>query len=83
MPYGRLSKGTIILCNGLTPETALKALNAGFADLVAFGRSFLANPDLDNRIATGASLNQPDFNTLYTPGQWATLTMLLYEKNKL
>jgi N-ethylmaleimide reductase len=61
-------KGTIILCNGLTPETATAALNAGFADLVAFGRSFLANPDLDKRIATGATLNQPDFSTLYTPG---------------
>ncbi|WP_217606540.1 alkene reductase [Chitinophaga sp. GbtcB8] len=61
-------KGTIILCNNLTPETAEAALNAGFADLVAFGRSFLANPDLDKRIATGAALNQPDYNTLYTPG---------------
>lgn len=61
-------EGTIILCNGLTPETAEAALHAGFADLVAFGRSFLANPDLDKRIATGAALNQPDFTTLYTPG---------------
>ena len=61
-------KGTIILCNGLTPETAEAALHAGFADLVAFGRAFLANPDLDIRIATGGVLNQPDYNTLYTPG---------------
>jgi N-ethylmaleimide reductase len=59
---------TIILCNGLTPETAEAALHAGFADLVAFGRAFLANPDLAIRIATGAALNQPDYNTLYTPG---------------
>lgn len=61
-------KGTIILCNGLTPETAETALHAGFADLIAFGRAFLANPDLDKRIAAAAALNQPDFNTLYTPG---------------
>lgn len=61
-------KNTIILCNGLTPDTAEAALHAGFADLVAFGRAFLANPDLDIRIATGATLNQPDYNTLYTPG---------------
>jgi N-ethylmaleimide reductase len=60
--------GTIILCNGLTPETGAAALEAGFADLVAFGRSFLANPDLDTRIAEGADLNQPDYTTLYTPG---------------
>ena len=61
-------KGTIILCNGLTPETAVTALDAGFADLVAFGRAFLANPDLDKRIAATSALNQPDYNTLYTPG---------------
>lgn len=60
--------GTIILCNGLTPETAEAALNNGFADLVAFGRSYLANPDLDKRIEINATLNQPDFSTLYTPG---------------
>lgn len=60
--------GTIILCNGLTPETAEKALYDGFADLVAFGRSFIANPDLDKRIAAGALLAQPDVATLYTPG---------------
>ncbi|WPV64553.1 alkene reductase [Chitinophaga sp. LS1] len=60
--------GTIILCNGLTPETAEQALHAGFADLVAFGRAFLANPDLEKRIAANAPLHQPDYNTLYTPG---------------
>ncbi len=60
--------GTIILCNGLTPATGAAALEAGFADLVAFGRSFLANPDLDARIAEGAELNQPDYATVYTPG---------------
>ena len=61
-------KGTIIQCNGLTPETAEAALSNGFADLVAFGRSFLANPDLAERIAVNAPLNQPDYTTLYTPG---------------
>ncbi|MDN5288153.1 MAG: alkene reductase [Mucilaginibacter sp.] len=60
--------GTFILCNGHTPETALTALVNGSADLVAFGRSFLANPDLAERIAGNEPLNQPDFTTLYTPG---------------
>lgn len=59
---------TIILCNGFTPETAEAALTRGMADLVAFGRSFLANPDLDKRIASKAPLNQPDLSTLYTSG---------------
>ena len=60
--------GTIIQCNGLTPETAEAALQGGFADLVAFGKSFLANPDLDKRIAGQQELNQPDLATFYSPG---------------
>jgi N-ethylmaleimide reductase len=60
---------TIILCNGLTPETAEAALSGGFADIVAFGRSFLANPDFAERIENGAPLNPVDFSTLYTPDE--------------
>jgi N-ethylmaleimide reductase len=60
--------GTIIRCNGLTPETAEAALRGGFADLVAFGKLFLANPDLDKRIAGNTVLNPLDPATLYTPG---------------
>jgi N-ethylmaleimide reductase len=60
--------GIIILANGLNPETGEEALHAGFADLVAFGRSFLSNPDFVERIITNAALNPVDFSTLYTPG---------------
>lgn len=60
--------GTIILANGLTPETGEEALHKGFADLVAFGRSFLSNPDFVERIKTNKALNPVDFSTLYTPG---------------
>jgi N-ethylmaleimide reductase len=60
-------KGIIIQCNGLTPESALKALD-GYADLVAFARNWLANPDLDKRIAKGAGLNKPKPELFYTPG---------------
>jgi N-ethylmaleimide reductase len=60
--------GTLILSSGLTPETAEQALDNGIADLVAFGRSFLANPDFEKRIEKSTSLNQVDFTTLYTPG---------------
>ncbi|HEY5369774.1 MAG TPA: alkene reductase [Hanamia sp.] len=60
--------GTIILSNGLTPETGEVALHAGFADLVAFGRSFLSNPDFVERIKTNAELNPVDYNALYTTG---------------
>ena len=61
-------KGTLILCNGFTPASAEEALQEGIADLIAFGRPFLANPDLVQRIATNATLNTPDFTTAFTPG---------------
>lgn len=60
--------GTLILSNGLTPETGEQALHAGFADLVAFGRSFLSNPDFVKRIEINAELNAVDYAHLYTPG---------------
>lgn len=60
---------TIILCNELTAESAEAALHGGIADLVAFGRPFLANPDFEKRIATGAPLNEADMSTAFSPGE--------------
>jgi N-ethylmaleimide reductase len=62
-------KGTLILSGGYTKETAEEALASGRADLVAFGRPFLANPDLVARFEQDAPLNTPDFATFYTPGE--------------
>ncbi len=61
-------KGTIIYCNGFTPETAEAKLHEGAADLIAFGQPFLANPDFITRIETGAALNAVDYDTFFTPG---------------
>ena len=55
--------GTLILSGGYDAERAEDALANGKADLVAFGRPFIANPDLVERLETGAELNQPDFST--------------------
>lgn len=60
---------TLIYCNGLTQETAEEKLQAGSADLVAFGRSFLANPDFMRRIEKNVPLNEVDYMSLYTPGE--------------
>lgn len=60
--------GTFILSGGYDAERAEKDLAAGKGDLVAFGRPFLANPDLVHRMQEGAKLNDPDFGTFYTPG---------------
>ncbi len=59
---------TLILAGGFDRATAEAALREGRADLVAFGRPFLANPDLARRLERGLSLNAPDFATFYTPG---------------
>lgn len=60
--------GIIIQCNGLTPERAEELLHEDFADLTAFGRSFLTNPDFIERIVQDAPLNDLDPDTLYSPG---------------
>jgi N-ethylmaleimide reductase len=59
----------LIYCNGLSPETAEAKLQDGSADLVAFGRSFLANPDFIRRVEKNEALNEVDYMTLYTPGE--------------
>ncbi|QDK77513.1 alkene reductase [Spirosoma sp. KCTC 42546] len=61
-------KGTIILCGSYNAERAEEDLESGKADLIAFGRPFIANPDLVDRLETGAELAQLDPATLYAPG---------------
>lgn len=61
--------GLFILAGGFDRARAEKALNAGEADLIAFARPFLANPDLVERMKTNEALNALEAATLYTPGQ--------------
>jgi N-ethylmaleimide reductase len=61
-------KRTLILSGGYDAVRAESDLVAGKADLIAFGRPFLANPDLVARWKSGAALNAPDMSTFYTPG---------------
>ena len=53
---------------GYSAEEAEQAIAGGKLDAVAFGTSFLANPDLPERIQAGAALNAPNPNTFYSPG---------------
>ncbi|MEO1588195.1 MAG: alkene reductase, partial [Bacteroidota bacterium] len=62
-------QGTLILSGGYEHERAEADLQAGNADLVAFGRPLLANPDLVARMKEGAELNAPNFDTFYSPGE--------------
>jgi 2,4-dienoyl-CoA reductase-like NADH-dependent reductase (Old Yellow Enzyme family) len=60
--------GNLILNNDLTGETAAAALAAGQAEAVSFGRFFIANPDLVERLRQGVALAEHDQGKLYTPG---------------
>jgi 2,4-dienoyl-CoA reductase-like NADH-dependent reductase (Old Yellow Enzyme family) len=61
----KLFEGVFIANDGFSQTTAELTLATGQADAVAFGRSFLANPDLPRRFALGAPLNEPDLQTFY------------------
>jgi N-ethylmaleimide reductase len=63
-----LYPGTLIVAGGYTLERARRVVEAGLADLVAFGQLFIANPDLPERLRTGAPLNTPDPDTFYGGG---------------
>ena len=64
----RLFKGVYIGNNGYDRELAVTARQQGLVDLVAFGRLFIANPDLVDRLQRAAPLNELDADTLYGGG---------------
>jgi N-ethylmaleimide reductase len=61
-------RGALILSGGYDAARAQADVSTGRCDLVAFGKPFLANPDLPERIRTGAALNAPDQATFYSGG---------------
>jgi N-ethylmaleimide reductase len=62
----KIFKGKIMAAGGFEPDSAAAIIDRGDADLVAFGRHFLANPDLPKRIKFGLPLNAYDRATFYT-----------------
>jgi N-ethylmaleimide reductase len=71
--YGRMKteyqrgqpKGVWMVNNGYTADMAQRSVADGTADLVAFGKPFIANPDLGHRLKVGAAWNALDTSTLY------------------
>jgi N-ethylmaleimide reductase len=61
--------GAYIANNGYTRDMAIEAVSEGRADLVAFGKAFIANPDLVERLRRDAPLNELDRATLYGGGE--------------
>ena len=64
----RQFNGAWMVNNGYSRVMALQAVASGAADLVAFGKAFIANPDLGRRLREDAPLNAPDVATFYGGG---------------
>ncbi len=64
----RRFSGPVIANEGFTPELAQQVLDAGEADAVSWGKLFLANPDLPERIKRGGPFNDPNPATFYAHG---------------
>jgi 2,4-dienoyl-CoA reductase-like NADH-dependent reductase (Old Yellow Enzyme family) len=60
--------GAYIANEGFTRQSAQASLDSGWADAVAFGKAFLANPDLPSRMRADAPLNAPNPDTFYGGG---------------
>jgi N-ethylmaleimide reductase len=58
-------KNCLILAGGYHKDTAEKDLQNGLADLIAFGKPFISNPDLVQRFENNWPLAKPDFSTFY------------------
>ena len=66
--YRPLYKGTLIINNAFDRETGNRVLDEGLADMVAFGKLFISNPDLAERFEARAETSKWDQDTFYTPG---------------
>jgi 2,4-dienoyl-CoA reductase-like NADH-dependent reductase (Old Yellow Enzyme family) len=60
--------GVVVTNEGYTRETAEQVVQSGEADAVAFGKLFIANPDLPRRFAENVILNAPAPETFYSQG---------------
>ncbi|GGH20975.1 alkene reductase [Alsobacter metallidurans] len=61
-------KGPMLAAGGYTAETGEAALQSGLIQAVVFGRPFIANPDLVERLRDGTPLAAPNDKLFYTPG---------------
>ena len=60
--------GVFVANEAIDFQTGQQLLDEGKADAVAFGKLFIANPDLPSRFAKGSQLNRPNAATFYAPG---------------
>lgn len=65
----RTFHGAYIANNGYTRDMALEATQSGHADMIAFGKPYIANPDLVQRLQKNAPLAMPDSKSFYGGGE--------------
>ncbi|KAF8970818.1 hypothetical protein BDZ97DRAFT_1901881 [Flammula alnicola] len=58
----------LVTCGGYTRKTAIERADTT-GDLIAFGKTFISNPDLSTRLENDIQLGAPDPKTFYTPGE--------------
>ncbi|MEW5317630.1 MAG: hypothetical protein WDW38_008912 [Sanguina aurantia] len=68
LPFREVFKGNFLTAGGYSRVSGNEVVKAGHADAVAYGRHFLANPDLPKRFLLDAPLNKYDRNTFYSGG---------------
>lgn len=66
LPMRKCFKGCFMVAGGYNQSDGNEVIGSGGADLVAFGRLFLANPDLRKRFEMNAKVNKYDRSTFYT-----------------
>jgi N-ethylmaleimide reductase len=75
--YRPIYKGVLMINNGFDQASGNAVLEKGLADLVAYGKPYISNPDLVDRFEHGIPLTDWDQDTFYTPGEKGYLD---YEK---
>ncbi len=81
--YRPIYKGTLVINSAFDQRSGNKVIEAGLADAVAFGKPFISNPDLPERIAENADWAEWDQNTFYTPGEKGYTDYMSLEEAKV
>ena len=67
--FRKFYKGTLLSCGNHTRESAMDYLDKGLADMIVFGKPFISNPDLVNKLRDGVPLQPWDESTFYEGGR--------------
>ena len=81
--YRKIYKGFLVANANYTPESGEAEVREGRADAIAFGRPFIANPDLPARIENNWPLASPDSSTFYTGGEKGYIDYPVFDEKLL